>query len=55
MNGIGELIWKLSACIKQKFYCLEDFTEPLAFLCVKPLTEGSKEIKISCIKLLFSM
>ena len=24
-------LWKLSACIKQKFYCFEDFTEPLAF------------------------
>ena len=24
-------LWKLSACIKRKFYCFEDFTEPLAF------------------------
>ena len=20
-------VWKLSACIKEKFYCFEDFTE----------------------------
>ena len=65
MNGGYEMIWKLSygwnnalvisyakvvsyACIKGKF-CFEDFTKPLAFFCV------SKNIKISCIKFLYSM
>ena len=28
------MMWKLSACVKQKFYSLEDFTKPLAFFCV---------------------
>ena len=39
MNGGYKVIWKLSygkksTCIKQKFYCFEDFTQPLAFSCV---------------------
>ena len=47
-------LWKLSTCIKQKFYCFEDFIKPLAFFVyVKILTEESKGIKISCIKFLY--
>ena len=29
--GPKSKLWKLIACIKQKFYCFEDFTELLAF------------------------
>ena len=27
-------LWKLSACIKEIFYCFQDSTEPQAFFCV---------------------
>ena len=27
-------LWTLKAHIKQKCYCFEDFTEPMAFFCV---------------------
>ena len=47
-------LWKLSACIKRKFYCFEDFTKPLAFFVwVKTLTKESKGIKIPCLKFLY--
>ena len=48
------MLWKLSACIKQKC-CFEDFTKLLASSCVsKKVTKESKWIKISCIKFLYS-
>ena len=28
-NDMKIKLWKLSECIKRKFYCFEDFTEPL--------------------------
>ena len=34
MNGGYEMTWKLSAFIKRKFYCFEDFIKPLVFYCV---------------------
>ena len=50
------MLWKPSACIKRKFYCYEDFTEPLAFfLASKTINRKNKEIKISCIKFLYTM
>ena len=55
-NDMEIKLWKLSACIKQKFYCFEDFIKPLAFFVyVKILTEESKGTKISCIKFLHSL
>ena len=34
-------LWKLSSCyIKQKFYCFEDFTKPMAFFCVSKGIKG---------------
>ena len=47
-------LWKLSPCLKWKFYCFEDFTKPLAFFVyIKALTKESKGIKISCMKFLY--
>ena len=55
-NYMEIMLWKPSACIKRKFYCYEDFTEPLAFFLVsKTINRKNKEIKISCIKFLYSM
>ena len=50
-NDIEIKLWKLSACIKRKFYCSKISPNRWPFsLQAKTLTEESKEIKISCIK-----
>ena len=46
---------KIKCMYKTKVLLFGRFHRTAGLFCVKPLTEGSKEIKISCIKLLFSM
>ena len=54
-NGMEIKLWKLSECVKWKFYCFEDFTELLAFFCVSKNINRRKGIKTFCIKFLYSM